>query len=160
MNLSNASSRVRLRGYCWAIFSVLLVTTAQLMLKSSMLIFDVDPFTSFTALFSGQLSFKDNLVSTITSLTQHDYWALFTLTIGIICYGSSFLCWQKVLSYLPLNRAYALLSLSYILVYLFAININLFNESSSFIKHIAILLIVCGVFLTQYTKRASSTRTE
>lgn len=115
------------RGLLLALASVCLVSFAQLSMRGSMA-----ALPSLTeAMASPEL------------LRQH-VGALAGLLAGIACYGLSMLCWVAALSVLPLGRAYALLSLSYPLVYIAAVVV--FGESITWLKSVGIALVMLGVF--------------
>ncbi|KAA8730130.1 MAG: 4-amino-4-deoxy-L-arabinose-phosphoundecaprenol flippase subunit ArnF [Ewingella americana] len=118
------------RGYSWGVGSLLLVTLAQLLLKWGMVRI---PLFSLSEL---QLSF---IFNNLTSLAA--------VTIGIMCYALSMLCWFFALRILPLHRAYTLLSLSYALVYLAAVTLPWFNENVHLLKACGGILIMFGVWL-------------
>ena len=123
------------RGYALALSSVLLVTLAQLLLKSGVIGLPPILFT-FPAL--------DSLLSTPDLLPK-----LLLLLCGIVAYLGSLLCWLGALRYLPLHRAYPLLALSYGLVYLCAITLPWLHESFSLPKGAGVLFIILGVYLSQ-----------
>ncbi|WP_025119758.1 MULTISPECIES: 4-amino-4-deoxy-L-arabinose-phosphoundecaprenol flippase subunit ArnF [unclassified Serratia (in: enterobacteria)] len=119
-----------MKGYLWGAASVLLVTLAQLLMKWGM----------------GQiplLSFAD----VTWPLINHYGLALLAVAIGIFGYALSMLCWFFALHYLPLNRAYPLLSVSYALVYLAAVILPWFNESATLLRTLGTLFILFGVWL-------------
>jgi len=115
----------RRRGVTFALGSVVLVSAAQLGMRWSM-----------------------------TRLPAPDHWlhvdsldgrALTVVIAAIFAYALSMLCWLAALRDLPLGRAYALLSISYALVYLLAASLPLFNESFSFSKSLGVALVMLGV---------------
>ncbi|WP_462381409.1 4-amino-4-deoxy-L-arabinose-phosphoundecaprenol flippase subunit ArnF [Pseudomonas sp. Marseille-QA0892] len=81
--------------------------------------------------------------------------SLLMVLAGISGYAVSIACWVGALGILPLGRAYALLSLSYPLVF-FAATL-LFGESFSVLKSLGVALIVAGV-LTIHSRRAPGAR--
>lgn len=89
-------------GYLWALASVVLVSAAQLMMRYTMM----------------HCSDGTQLISALLSAAPWVWW----LPGGILCYGLSMLCWLFALRDLPLNRAYPLLSLSYVLVCALAVS--------------------------------------
>jgi undecaprenyl phosphate-alpha-L-ara4N flippase subunit ArnF len=118
------------RGYAWGAASVLLVTLAQLLMKWGMVQIPL-------------MSFADVSLALIG-----DYWLpLLAVGGGIFGYALSMLCWFFALRYLPLNRAYPLLSVSYALVYLAAVILPWFNESATLLKTLGTLFILFGVGL-------------
>lgn len=62
-------------------------------------------------------------------------------------YALSLLAWMISLKFLPLNRAYPLLSMSYVLVYLATICLPWYDETLSVRKTLGIMLIICGIVL-------------
>lgn len=118
------------RGYVWALGSIVLASTAQVLMKSGMLALPSISFAhwpSFTTLLAG--------------------WPAVAVLIGMLCYGLSMVCWFMVLRYLPLSRAYPLISLSYAVVYLAAVFLPWLNEPMSLRKNLGVLIILLGVWL-------------
>ncbi|PHM72909.1 4-amino-4-deoxy-L-arabinose-phosphoundecaprenol flippase subunit ArnF [Xenorhabdus sp. KJ12.1] len=120
-----------MKGYFWGVANVLLVTGAQLFLKWGM--------------------------ARLPELSLLLHWfnidwlwlnlnPLLVVMAGLASYALSMFCWFFTLKYLPLNKAYPLLSLSYIFVYLMAVLLPWFNENTSPLKTIGILLILFGVW--------------
>ncbi|MBU9821727.1 4-amino-4-deoxy-L-arabinose-phosphoundecaprenol flippase subunit ArnF [Rahnella sp. Lac-M11] len=119
-----------MKGYLWGGASVLLVTAAQLLMKWGMVQI---PWVSLAEL---------NITFIISHLKP-----LVAVFLGLCGYAFSMGCWFFALRYLPLNRAYTLLSLSYALVYIAAVTLPWFNESISLTKTLGGLLILSGVWL-------------
>ncbi|MGA5653880.1 4-amino-4-deoxy-L-arabinose-phosphoundecaprenol flippase subunit ArnF [Rahnella contaminans] len=119
-----------MKGYLWGGASVLLVTAAQLLMKWGMVQI---PWVSLAEL---------NITFIISHLKP-----LIAVFLGLCGYAFSMGCWFFALRYLPLNRAYTLLSLSYALVYIAAVTLPWFNESISLTKTLGGLLILSGVWL-------------
>ncbi|PKE30248.1 4-amino-4-deoxy-L-arabinose-phospho-UDP flippase [Rahnella sp. AA] len=119
-----------MKGYLWGAGSVLLVTAAQLLMKWGMV-----QIPSFS------LSVID-----VPFIISHLN-ALVAVFMGLCGYAFSMGCWFFALRYLPLNRAYTLLSLSYALVYIAAVTLPWFNESISLSKTLGGLLILSGVWV-------------
>lgn len=119
-----------MKGYLWGGGSVLLVTVAQLLMK-----WGVVQIPSFS------LSAID------ASLIFSHLNALIAVFMGLCGYALSMGCWFFALRYLPLNRAYTLLSLSYALVYIAAVMLPWFNENISLTKTAGGLLILAGVWV-------------
>jgi len=119
-----------MKGYLWGAGSVLLVTAAQLLMKWGMV-----QIPSFS------LSVID-----VPFILSHLN-ALIAVFMGLCGYAFSMGCWFFALRYLPLNRAYTLLSLSYALVYIAAVTLPWFNESISLSKTLGGLLILSGVWV-------------
>lgn len=119
-----------LRGYSLAGGSVLLTTTAQLTMKWGMIHLPTLSLSWFTSL----------------TLFAH-VGALLLVCIGVTAYLLSMICWLQALHYLPLNRAYPLLSISYALVYLATAILPWYHESFTIIKTLGVTLITLGVWL-------------
>ncbi|ARA75639.1 4-amino-4-deoxy-L-arabinose-phospho-UDP flippase [Pectobacterium brasiliense] len=117
-------------GYVWALGSIALASIAQVLMKSGML-----------ALPSISLAHWP-LLSTLLA-----GWPAVAVLIGMLCYGLSMVCWFMVLRYLPLSRAYPLISLSYAVVYLAAVFLPWLNEPMSLRKNLGVLIILLGVWL-------------
>nr|WP_326544382.1 EamA family transporter [secondary endosymbiont of Ctenarytaina eucalypti] len=66
---------------------------------------------------------------------------------GIIAYFLSTGCWFMALRRLPLNLAYPLLSLSYVLVAIFSLMIPAFHETYTLSRLMGVALICSGVWL-------------
>ncbi|EEQ11590.1 4-amino-4-deoxy-L-arabinose-phosphoundecaprenol flippase subunit ArnF [Yersinia mollaretii] len=119
-----------MKGYLWGVGSVVLVTIAQLMLKWGMMHTPLMSLADINGVFLAQ------------HLTQ-----LMAVICGLAGYALSMLCWFFALRYLPLNRAYPLLSLSYALVYLAAVLLPWFNESATLLKTVGAGFILLGIWL-------------
>lgn len=117
-------------GYLWALISVLLVSVAQLALKQAMI----------------RLPAIQQLTGFLPALLNNPYQAL-TLLAGLFCYLLSMLCWYLALRRLALSKAYSLLSLSYVLVWLAAGWLPGFHETYSVRGLLGLLAIIAGVFL-------------
>ncbi|WP_416352635.1 4-amino-4-deoxy-L-arabinose-phosphoundecaprenol flippase subunit ArnF [Edwardsiella ictaluri] len=114
-------------GYLWALASVVLVSAAQLMMRYTMM----------------HCSDGTQLISALLSAAPWVWW----LPGGILCYGLSMLCWLFALRDLPLNRAYPLLSLSYVLVCALAVSLPLFGERLNGGKLLGMGLIILGLLV-------------
>ena len=119
-----------MKGYGFALLSVLLVSVAQLAMKWGMagLPEMVDPVVFLPALWQ-------TLPATAAVAT------------GLLCYVLSMGSWYFALKTLPLSTAYPLLSLSYVLVWLAAVALPAFPDSFSLGKLFAMALILAGVWL-------------
>ena len=104
----------RVRGFALALGSVGLVSAAQLGMRWSMTRLPL-PTEWLTAFHSNAIDFA----------------ALGVVSLAILAYALSMLCWLGALKHLPLGRAYSLLSISYALVYLLAASLPVFNEHFS-----------------------------
>lgn len=122
-----------MKGYLWGAVSVLLVTLAQLLMKWGMT--QIPLLSTVDILWSG--------------LSGHRL-PLLAVACGICGYALSMLCWFFALRYLPLNRAYPLLSVSYALVYLAAVMLPWFNEPLTWLKTLGTLFILFGVWLINH----------
>lgn len=115
-----------MKGYCYAAASVALVSAAQLLLRWAMM---------HLPGFDG-LEVKLLLAAPLPCAA---------LAGGLIAYGSSMVCWLYTLHYLPLSRAYPLLSLSYVLVWTGAILLPPFHEVFRWSSAAGIGLILLGL---------------
>ncbi|MBT9300533.1 MULTISPECIES: 4-amino-4-deoxy-L-arabinose-phosphoundecaprenol flippase subunit ArnF [Pseudomonas] len=129
----------RLRGFTLALSSVALVSTAQLGMRWSMTRLPL-PADWLTALASASV----------------DPLALGVVALAILAYALSMLCWLGALQHLPLGRAYSLLSISYVLVYLLAASLPGFNEPFSLSRTLGVALVILGV-LTINSRRIGNT---
>lgn len=119
-----------MKGVIWALMSVLLVSVAQLLLRSAMQVLPpVAPSWSF-----------------ISAVLQPQK-GTFMLLLGLLGYVASMGCWFFALHRLPLSKAYALLSLSYILVWAAAIWLPGWHEPFSWRGALGVLVIVAGVLV-------------
>lgn len=128
------------KGYFWAACSIVLVSVAQVLMKSGMA--DIPIISSLK---------MEPLPLLIAYATP-----LLVVSLGILGYVMSMVCWFCALRYLPLSRAYPLLSLSYALVYLAAVCLPWLNESVSWTKNAGVLAILLGVWLINSGKKESS----
>jgi undecaprenyl phosphate-alpha-L-ara4N flippase subunit ArnF len=113
--------------------SLLLTTAAQLMFRLGM------QSSGLHELFSaaGQQEVLDWLFSTQALVVAG----------GVFCYGVSLLCWVVAISRFDLSVAYPLLSVTYVLVYVVAVNWPGLGEQPSLVKLGGIGLIMLGVAL-------------
>jgi len=124
-----------------AICSVALVSIAQLLLKY------------------GAAQFPHALLSHVDPELLASLFTpgiILPLAAGMLCYGSSVLCWIGALGRLPLSLAYPLLSLSYPLVYLGATWLPWFHETLNAQRLGGIALIMSGVALLMWKARRLS----
>lgn len=115
-------------GLIWAFLSVGLVSGAQLLLRSAMV--ELPPLTDI-------LAFLNHLLYMRTGT--------FSLGFGLVGYLLSMVCWYFALHRLPLAKAYALLSLSYILVWAAAIWLPGWHEPFYWQSLLGVLIIIAGV---------------
>ncbi|HEX4503487.1 MAG TPA: 4-amino-4-deoxy-L-arabinose-phosphoundecaprenol flippase subunit ArnF [Scandinavium sp.] len=113
-------------GILWALLSVVLVSVAQLLLRSAMV--TLPAVSDIGTLLWHLLQFKPGTAS---------------LFLGLCGYLSSMVCWFFALRQLPLAKAYALLSLSYISVWVAALLLQ--NEAFSWQGLAGVLLVMVGV---------------
>jgi undecaprenyl phosphate-alpha-L-ara4N flippase subunit ArnF len=117
-------------GVLWALLSVILVSAAQLTLRHAML--QLPPATS-PELFLPHL--------------LHAAPGSLPLLLGLLGYLASMVCWYFALHRMPLYRAYALLSLSYILVWAAAMTLPGWHEPFSWRALLGVVVIVAGVMV-------------
>ncbi len=117
-------------GYIPAICSVLLVSFAQIAMKYAM--------SRFPA--------SAGVVDIIQDLLKRPADAGLLLA-GLAGYALSMGCWFLALKRLPLSKAYALLSLSYIIVWAAALTLGFQGEGFSVIRLAGILSVIAGVML-------------
>lgn len=120
------------KGYLWVLGSAILVTIAQLSLKAGVM-----ELPSF-ALGWHWLQIDWLLTNTVS---------LSIIFVGLICYALSMLCWLFALKFIALNKAYPLISLSYVFVYILAVVLPWFNEPATWLKAAGIGFILLGVWL-------------
>ncbi|MFP2422063.1 4-amino-4-deoxy-L-arabinose-phosphoundecaprenol flippase subunit ArnF [Pseudescherichia vulneris] len=113
-------------GIVWALFSVCLVSGAQLLLRQAML----------------TLPEVSDVVTLLWHLLRFDAGTV-TLLFGLLGYLASMVCWFFALRRLPLAKAYALLSLSYIAVWAAALLLQ--HEVFSLQGLAGVLLVMAGV---------------
>ncbi|MDC9595484.1 4-amino-4-deoxy-L-arabinose-phosphoundecaprenol flippase subunit ArnF [Xenorhabdus anantnagensis] len=121
-----------MKGYFWGVASALLVTVAQLLLK-------------WGVTHLPELSLSTHWLDMDWLWTNHN--PLLLIMAGLVGYMLSMLCWFFALKYLPLNKAYPIISLSYVFVYLMAVLLPWFNETISLLKTLGIFFILLGVWL-------------
>lgn len=114
-----------MRGYLFALSSVVLVTVGQLLMKWGM----------------SHLPAAGPLPEIMTSLP------VVLIVAGLAAYALSMGCWMLALARLPLSRAYPMLSLSYVLVYCAAVLLPWFSDSWSAFRILGVALVALGVFL-------------
>ncbi|MBJ5869902.1 4-amino-4-deoxy-L-arabinose-phospho-UDP flippase [Salmonella enterica subsp. enterica serovar Derby] len=117
-----------MKGAFWALCSVLLVSAAQLLLRSAMQA--LPPVSDVLALISALWH-----VSSGTG----------ALLLGLMGYVASMGCWYLALHRMALSKAYALLSLSYILVWGAAILLPGWEERFSWHGLVGVGFIILGV---------------
>ncbi|MEH5417716.1 4-amino-4-deoxy-L-arabinose-phosphoundecaprenol flippase subunit ArnF [Enterobacter cloacae] len=119
-----------MKGACWALCSVALVSAAQLLLRSAMQA--LPPVGEALAFFRALWHFSSGTGA---------------LLLGLMGYVASMGCWYLALHRMALSKAYALLSLSYILVWGAAILLPGWGESFSWQGLAGVGLIILGVLV-------------
>jgi undecaprenyl phosphate-alpha-L-ara4N flippase subunit ArnF len=115
-------------GLIWALLSVGLVSAAQLLLRGAMV--ELPPLTDLVGFIGHLVHFRAGT---------------FGLALGLSGYLLSMVCWYFALHRLPLAKAYALLSLSYIVVWAAAIWLPGWHEAFRWRSLLGVLIIVAGV---------------
>lgn len=126
------------RGIALALGSVVLVSGAQLGMRWGMT----------------RLPAPSQWLDALGSL---DVAALLVLAGAVLAYALSMLCWLIALKYLPLSRAYSLLSLSYALVYLGASWLPGLGEPLSLARTLGVGLVIAGVITINAPRRGNGT---
>lgn len=119
-----------MKGAFWALCSVLLVSAAQLLLRDAM----------------QALPPVSELLTFISAL-WHVSSGTGALLLGLMGYVASMGCWYLALHRMALSKAYALLSLSYILVWSAAILLPGWGEYFSWRGLAGVGLIILGVLV-------------
>ena len=130
------------KSYLYMTASILLSSVAQLSMKAGMLLLathTADGWPGLSALL--------------------DLPALLWVGFGLACYGTSLLFWMSAIARLELSLAYPMLSLSYVLVYLVAVNWPLLHEHASWVRTLGIFVVVIGVILIARTDNSHRTQT-
>jgi undecaprenyl phosphate-alpha-L-ara4N flippase subunit ArnF len=118
------------KSYLYMGASILLSSLAQLCMKAGMLLLaahTTNGWPGWTALL--------------------DLPAILWVGFGLACYGTSLLFWMSAIARLELSLAYPMLSLSYVLVYVVAVNWPLLHEHASWVRTLGIVVVVLGVIL-------------
>jgi undecaprenyl phosphate-alpha-L-ara4N flippase subunit ArnF len=126
----------RVSGMAMALSSVALVSAAQLGMRWSM--------TRLPLPSQWQAAWGDG------SLSGQ---ALAVVSLSIGAYALSMACWLSALRDMPLGRAYALLSISYALVYVLAASLPMFDEHFSLLKTLGVTAVVLGVITINSPRR-------
>ncbi|WP_370677693.1 4-amino-4-deoxy-L-arabinose-phosphoundecaprenol flippase subunit ArnF [Pleomorphomonas sp. PLEO] len=113
-----------------ALLSVLLASTAQLLMKGG--IAALPPMAD---------------LATFVPALWHVWPATLAVAAGLVTYVASMLSWYFALKSLPLSIAYPLLSLSYVIVWLAAIALPTFPDTFTLGKAGAMAMIMAGVYL-------------
>ena len=118
------------KSYLYMTASILLSSLAQLSMKAGMLLLATHTASGWPGLAA-----------------LLDLPALLWVGVGLACYALSLLFWMSAIARLELSLAYPMLSLSYVLVYLVAVNWPLLHEHASWVRTIGIVVVVIGVIL-------------
>ncbi|HGN0530726.1 TPA: 4-amino-4-deoxy-L-arabinose-phosphoundecaprenol flippase subunit ArnF [Providencia stuartii] len=129
------------KGYFWVIGSALLVTIAQLSLKAG-----VVGLPSFT--LGWHWLQPEWLLANLANLS--------IVFVGLVCYALSMLCWLFALKSIPLNKAYPLISLSYVFVYLLTVILPWYHEPATWLKAGGVAFIILGVWLISRPTKGQS----
>ena len=119
-----------MKGAFWALCSVLLVSAAQLLLRDAM-----------------QALPPVSEILTFISALWHVSSGTGALLLGLMGYVASMGCWYLALHRMALSKAYALLSLSYILVWGAAILLPGWGERFSWHGLVGVGFIILGVLV-------------
>ncbi|SBS24843.1 putative 4-amino-4-deoxy-L-arabinose-phosphoundecaprenol flippase subunit ArnF [Marinomonas spartinae] len=125
-----------MRSWFAIIASLLLVTLAQLLMKSGM--------SGMPVVSLNWLMVEGNGIAFLQSHLS----SLIHVFFGLMCYGLSLGCWMLALKKIPLSVAYPCLSISYVLVTLLAHWV--FAEPLSWVVLVGSVLIMLGVSLITY----------
>ncbi|MEJ2360479.1 MAG: 4-amino-4-deoxy-L-arabinose-phospho-UDP flippase [Gammaproteobacteria bacterium] len=120
----------RHKSFIYMTASILLSTMAQVSMKAGMLLLAHDTSNGWPGI--------------LALLESH---SILWVGFGLACYGISLLFWMSAIARLELSLAYPMLSLSWVLVYLVAVNWPMLHEHASWIRSIGILVVVLGVIL-------------
>ena len=119
-----------MKGAFWALCSVLLVSAAQLLLRDAMQA--LPPVSELLTFISALWHFSSGTGA---------------LLLGLTGYVASMGCWYLALHRMALSKAYALLSLSYILVWGAAILLPGWGERFSWHGLVGVGFIILGVLV-------------
>lgn len=119
-----------MKGAFWALCSVLLVSAAQLLLRDAMQA--LPPVSDVPTLVSALWQFSSGTDA---------------LLLGLMGYVVSMGFWYLALHHMALSKAYALLSLSYILVWGTAILLPGCGERFSWHELLGVVFIMLGVLV-------------
>lgn len=120
-----------MKGYLYGFGSVLMASIAQLLLKWGMVrIPEIERPDIYFSLFIDHFN------------------ASIAIILGLLAYMISMLSWFFTLRYLPLHKAYPLVSISYALVYLSAVFLPCFNEKATMMKTLGVGFILLGLWIT------------
>lgn len=120
----------RQKSFIYMSASILLSTLAQLSMKVGMLQLAHDT--------------RHGWPGVLVLLGSH---SILWVGFGLTCYAISLLFWMAAIARLELSLAYPMLSLSYVLVYIVAVNWPILHEHASWIRTLGILVVILGVVL-------------
>ncbi|MFS1537949.1 MAG: 4-amino-4-deoxy-L-arabinose-phosphoundecaprenol flippase subunit ArnF [Candidatus Phlomobacter fragariae] len=126
-----------MKGYFWGIGSVILITLAQLCLKAGVTILP---------------ELKLNYQWMDVNWLFENFQAFGLIFVGLIGYVLSMVCWLLALRFLALSKAYPLISLSYVLVYLLAVTFPWFNESATLVQFVGVVFILLGIWIISWSE--------
>ena len=129
----------RRNAYLCMSASIFLSTAAQLCMKASMLLI---------AQSGGQG------IELLNVLMQP--MVIAWLFIGLSSYAASLVFWLFAIARLELSLAYPMLSLSYVLVYVVAVNWTPLHETVSLVRSLGILVVVVGIILIVHSEHRSN----
>ncbi|GLS82310.1 4-amino-4-deoxy-L-arabinose-phosphoundecaprenol flippase subunit ArnF [Paraferrimonas haliotis] len=135
MSLATASM---IRGYLYAAMSIALVTLAQLSMKYGM----------------SQLPMDWQWLAQLGHYRDHLN-AMLWVVLGLSAYVGSMAAWLGVLANMSLSRAYPLLALSYVSVFVISCWMEVFDNHFDWLPMLGIGLIVVGVYLTNSQQKGS-----
>ncbi|MED9398256.1 4-amino-4-deoxy-L-arabinose-phosphoundecaprenol flippase subunit ArnF [Escherichia marmotae] len=117
-------------GLMWGLFSVIIASAAQLSLGYA----------------ASHLPPMMQLWDFIAALFAFDFGARM-LVVGLVGYLISVFCWYKALHQLALSKAYALLSVSYVLVWIASMILPGWEGTFSLKAMLGVACIMCGLTL-------------
>lgn len=117
-------------GLLWGLCSVVITSAAQLSLGFAMT--KLPPMQALLTFIRALLTFETGAI------------ALFA---GLAGYLLSVFCWHKALHQLALSKAYALLSLSYVLVWVASLMLPGWQGTFSFTALLGVLCIMAGLMV-------------
>ncbi|EMF0717628.1 4-amino-4-deoxy-L-arabinose-phospho-UDP flippase [Citrobacter freundii] len=129
-------------GIFWGLCSVIITSAAQLSLGYAM--DNLPPIQHLMAFVSAALSIQAGAL---------------TLYAGLVGYLLSVICWHQALHQLALSKAYALLSLSYVLVWVASITLPGWQGTFSVKALVGVLCIMAGLMTIFLPNRPLSRRT-
>lgn len=133
----------------WTLLSIFFISIAQLSMKWGML-----NLTQRWPELSPILAQNE-----IISFLSIAYNPLLVVCLGIICYAVSMIFWIVGLKFLPVSVATPLVSISYVLVLIGAVNLPWFNETFDWRQGAGIGFILIGLICI-FKGRTDSTTTQ